>query len=138
MNKPQIKLKKYSSMIFQTKSQLIIFFFLPMILPKVYCDKNTDDKIESICLNAELSIKSYFEEKQELPEQFRNLDFADEISENDLNSAINLLLIDEDARNKFMKSKKNEKKYVQIIIKLIIIISVLFFLDFEMHFFFRL
>ena len=124
--------------IFNTKPQFAIFFIFLLISSKISCEETLDNKIKAICLKAESSVKFYFEEKQELPEKFKNLKFTDEISENKLKSVINLLLLDEETKNNFMQTKNNEKKYIKIIKLIIVVVSAIFALDFEIHFFFRL
>ena len=128
---------KHFSIFLNIKPQYAIFFIFSLTIWKMNCKDTLNNKIKKYCSKADSSIKSYFEERQELPEKFKNLEFKDEISENELNSSIKLLLIDEENRNNFMQSKHNEKKYIHIIIKIIMIILTIFVLDFEIHFFLR-
>ena len=129
---------KIFSIIFNIKQQFTIVFIFSLIVTKIYSKETLDDKIKKICLKAESSVKYYFEEKQELPEKFQNFEFANEFSEDERKSVINLLLIDEETRNNFMQKKNNEKKYIEIIIIVIVVISIIFIFDFEIHFFLRL
>ena len=128
---------KHSSPISNTKSQIAIFC-ISLITTKIYCVETLNTKIQNICLKAESSVKSFFGEKQKLPEKFKNFEIKNKISESELKLAIKLLLLDEETRNNFMLSKNNEKKYIQIIMKIIIIISVVLIIDFEIHFILRL
>ena len=129
---------KYFSKNFSSKPQFTIFLIFLMLAPNIYCDVGLDKEIKTICLKAESSVKSYFEEKQELPEKYKNFEYKEEISETELNSAIKLLLMDDEERNNFIQTKNNEKKYFKIIILVLEALSVLFILDFEIHFFLRL
>ena len=129
---------KYYSIIFKKKPQLMIFFIFSLITLKIYCEDTLDNKIKNICLKAESSVKSYFEEKQELPENFQNFELKEEIPENRIKSAIKLLLFDEETINNYLETKTKEKQFIQIIVTIIVILLIIVTLDFEIHFFFRL
>ena len=129
---------KCSSITFNTKLLFSILFIFSLIIHKIYCAETLDSKIKDICLKADSSIKSFFEEQQELPEKFQNLEFYSEISEIEVKSAIKFLLLDEETINNFIKTKNNENKYFEIAAIIIIIVSSIFVLNFEIHFFLRL
>ena len=94
------------SIISNIKSQFSILFIFSIITSKIYCEETLDTKIKNICITAKRSVKSYFEEKQELPEEFKNLNPKYNISENELKTAIKFLLIEEEIRNIFILAKK--------------------------------
>ena len=129
---------KHFLIILETKPPFTILFIFSLITTKVYSEETLADKIKDICLKADSSVKSFFEEKQELPEKFKNLVFSEEAPDNEIKTAIKFLLIDEETRNDFILTKKNKNKFIKLSSIVIIIISTIIILNFEIHFFLRL
>ena len=129
---------KYFPIIFKIKPLFVIFFIISLISSKIYYEETLDDKIKDICLKADSSVKSFFEEKKELPEKFKNLVFSSEVSEKEINSAIKFLLLDQETINNFIQIKSNKNKFLQIIELVIIIMSFIVIFNFEIHFCLRL
>ena len=129
---------KYFSVASNKKRELTTLFIFSLLTTKIYCEESLESKIKNICLKAESSVKSFFEEKRELPEKFQHFEFKNLTNKNETKSIINFLLIDEEARNNLIQTKKDEKKCFQITIKILAVISVILILDCEIHFFLRL
>ena len=124
--------------IYITFNSLSIILFFPLISKICSQISTKETNIQKYCLKAETSIKSFFSELKELDAKFLNYEPHRQISSEDLNNMVKLVLLDDEVQNEYdltlSKSIKKLKNYITIGFVLTFIIM----LNLEIHFFLRL